>query len=165
MKPCSQPNGKQAVEQAVKSCSNQTKSGHLNSSVVAFRKAKQDWKGLYQSPMDNIHIDISMIDVNCRILMVNNHVMEKFKKTTDEIIGQKCYRMFARRTSICPNCPGRQAIETGKPVESVIEGIYDNDKTSKHIIHAFPTIDQDGTATGFLKIVQNIIEIRGVCSF
>ncbi len=158
MKPCSQPNGKQAVEQAVKSCSNQTKSGYQKSSVVAFRKANQDLEGLYQSLMEGIHIGISMIDVNCRILMVNNHVLEIFKKTTDEIIGQKCYRMFARRTSICPNCPGRQAIETGKPVESIIEGIYDNDKTSIYRIHAFPMIDQDGTATGFVKIVQNIIE-------
>ena len=99
-----------------------------------------------------------MIDVNCSILLASDYILEKHKKTKDKIIGQKCYRAFARRTSICPNCPGKQAIETGKPVESVIERVYDNGRTYMHRVHASPITDRYGTATAFVKILQNITE-------
>jgi PAS domain S-box-containing protein len=121
----------------------------------------QDVKGqLYRSVMENAYIAITQIDKNYKILMVNNATGEYFSKPISEHIGRECFREFEKRRSVCPHCPGKQAMESGRPAQAETEGIRDDDGRFPVRIQAFPTIDPDGQITGFIEIIEDLTELK-----
>ncbi|MEJ2067472.1 MAG: PAS domain S-box protein [Deltaproteobacteria bacterium] len=107
----------------------------------------------YRTLVDNIDLGINLIDANHTIMMVNVSQSKRLKKSMRELIGKKCFREFARRDTVCPQCPGVQAMTAGQPVEVEIEGIQDN---SQARIQAFPVFGYDSVATGFIEVAEDI---------
>ena len=54
------------------------------------------------------------IDRNCAVQRVNKAAMDFFVMGEDEILGQKCYRLFYGRESKCNPCLADQVMRTQK---------------------------------------------------
>jgi PAS domain S-box-containing protein len=114
----------------------------------------------YRTLVENVDLGINLIDSNYTIMMANNSQSKKFKKSISELIGEKCFREFAKRDAVCPHCPGVQAMATGQPAE--VE-ITPHDWNRSHVrIQAFPVFGDDGTATGFIEVAEDITKRKAV---
>lgn len=146
------------AEQAKKPRSRKAKLEPVSHDTAENIKTQDGLKNLARSIMENVHIAIALIDRNHKILMVNNAMSKSFCKPAIELIGRDCFREFEKRESVCPHCPGKRAMETGQPAEAETEGIRDDGSHFSVRIQAFPTIEADGTVTGFIEIVEDITE-------
>lgn len=114
----------------------------------------------YRSLIDNIHLGIVLISEDYRILMTNSAQGKIFDKSGEDLTDKLCFQEFEQRSSICPHCPGQLALQTGKPAAMELELVRDSGKRFVVRIQAFPVIGQDGKATKFIEIVQDITEQR-----
>jgi PAS domain S-box-containing protein len=111
---------------------------------------------LYQTLMENIHLGISFIDTNHRVVTTNVGMGRFFRKPRNKIIGKYCFKEFEKRNAICPHCPGVRAMATGHPAEAETEGVRDDGSRASVHIRAFPILEADGSAKGFLEIAEDI---------
>lgn len=61
----------------------------------------------WEKTFDGIKDPIAIVDAEYGIIRTN-------KKFSDRIVHRACYEEFAGRTSICPNCPLEEALQTGQ---------------------------------------------------
>jgi PAS domain S-box-containing protein/putative nucleotidyltransferase with HDIG domain len=113
---------------------------------------------LYRTLVDNIDLGISFIDTDHTIVMASAAEGKHFNKPITDFIGKKCFREFEKRETVCPHCPGVQAMATGQPAEVETEGIRDNSSRYNVRIQAFPVFSDDGRMRGFIEIYENITE-------
>jgi PAS domain S-box-containing protein len=149
-------NSQKPIEQTGKPRSRKAKLEPVSHDIAESIKTPSGLKDLARSLMENVHIAISLIDRNHKILMVNNALSKYFCKPAFEFIGRDCFREFEKRESVCSHCPGKRAMETGQPAEVETEGIRDDGSRFSVRIQAFPTIGLDGAVTGFIEIVEDI---------
>jgi PAS domain S-box-containing protein len=121
-------------------------------------EALQESEERYRTLVENIKLGINLIDSDYNIIMVNAALSRRLKKQASEMIGKKCYREFLKRDAVCPHCPGVQAMATGQPTEDKIEGVRGDGRLFHMRIQAFPVFGQDGTATGFIEVLEDITE-------
>lgn len=114
----------------------------------------------YRTLVENIDLGITLISKDYEILMTNAAQGRMFSKPTCEFVGKNCFREFEKRDGVCPHCPGRRAMETGEPAESETEGTRDDGSKVTVNIHAFPVMDANGQATGFIEVIEDITERR-----
>jgi len=112
----------------------------------------------YRSVVDNIDLGINLIGADHNILMVNATMGGRFNKPVSEIIGKKCFREFEKRDAVCQHCPGVQTMATGKPGEVETEGVRDDGSRFHVRLQTFPVVGQDGCATAFIEIAEDITE-------
>jgi PAS domain S-box-containing protein/putative nucleotidyltransferase with HDIG domain len=110
----------------------------------------------YRTLVDNINLGINLIDADHTIVMTNVEKHDHFSRSIDDIIGKKCFRVFEKRDTVCPHCPGVQALATGRSAEVETEGIGDDGNPFDVRIQAFPYFGDDATVTGFIEIAENI---------
>ena len=156
--PNSEPSGEKKVKQLGKLHRHKVKYESIRHDAAESKKIQDGLKELYRSIMESTHIGVTLIDPDYKILMTNNSVGEKFKKSVNEFIGKKCFQEFEKRQSICPHCPGKKAMETGKSTEVETEGVRDDGSHFSVRIQTFPIIKPDGTVTGFIEILEDITE-------
>ncbi len=120
----------------------------------ALRKSEEHYRTL----IDNINLGINLIDAEHNILMVNASMGEKFNKPVSEFIGKKCFRELEKREAVCPHCPGVRTMTTGKSAEVETEGVRDDQSRFQVRLQTFPVISQDGGATVFIEIAEDITE-------
>jgi PAS domain S-box-containing protein len=116
----------------------------------------------YRTLVENIDFGINLIDAEHTIMAANTALSKRISKPVNELIGEKCYRVFEKRDSVCPHCPGVQAMATGKPAEVETEGVQGDPNLFPARIQAFPIFGQDGTASGFIEVVEDITERKQV---
>ena len=80
---------------------------------VRTRKVLRQSEESYRILVDHIHHGIALMDCNHRIVMMNGVAERLFETSSEDCIGQECFRVFRRQDSICPDCPGVQAMQTG----------------------------------------------------
>lgn len=114
---------------------------------------------LFQSIVENAYMAITWIDRNYKILMVNDSRGRYFEKSASELIGCECYREFKKRQSVCPHCPGKKSMETGRPTQAQTEGVRDDGSCFPVKIQTFPTIDAHGAVNGFIEIIEDLTEL------
>ena len=124
------------------------------------KKILRSSKNLYQIIMNSTSFGFSVIDLNHKIVMVNDMLGRYFRKPASKLVGRECFREFGKRDFVCPHCPGKQAMATGKPAEFKTEEVCKDGSYFSANIQAFPTIGPDGKATGFIEIVEDISERR-----
>ena len=113
---------------------------------------------LYRSLVENIDIGVALIDLDHNVIMVNEAHGKMINKHPNELIGKKCFQEFEKREKVCPHCPGVQAIKTGQTAEAESVGVRDGGTTFDVRICAFPVFGSNGSATGFIEIVEDITE-------
>ena len=84
---------------------------------------------------DGITSPISIQDINYNIVMVNFASTKYFNKSYEELIGNKCYRVFFQRNKPCENCMAQDCLHTQLPFtteqEKTLNGMIFN-------IHFYP---------------------------
>lgn len=113
---------------------------------------------LYQTLMENIHLGISFIDTDRKIVTTNVGLGKLFRKPRGEIIGKYCFREFEKRNAVCSHCPGTRAMATGHLAEAETEGVRDDGSRFAVRVQAFPVFEADGAIKGFIEIVEDITE-------
>ncbi|MBI4965773.1 MAG: PAS domain S-box protein [Desulfomonile tiedjei] len=118
----------------------------------------QESEDLYRILVDNVGVGISLIDANHNIIMSNATIARGIGKPADEFRGKKCFRTFEKRDAVCSHCPGVRAMSTGEPAESEREVVKEDGTRVSVRISAFPVLGQDGEATGFIELVEDLTE-------
>jgi PAS fold len=75
------------------------------------------------------------------------------------LLGKKCHREFEKRDDACPNCPGRAALETGRPHRAERFGVPDRGDPYKIITSAYPVFDPAGRSIGFVEVIEKLYEL------
>jgi len=112
----------------------------------------------YRTLADNIGIGIAHMDINHNIVMVNSAVGCMFKLDPSEFVGKKCYQMFEGIRETCSNCPGDEALRTGRPAEMEAEGVRMDGSRFPLRVQAFPLFTADGKPNGFIEVVEDLTE-------
>jgi len=89
-------------------------------------KALRESELLYRTLVENIHLGITLIDTDHRVVMTNVGLGNFLRKPRSEIVGKYCFREFEKRSAVCSHCPGMQAMATGRPAEAETEGVRDD---------------------------------------
>jgi PAS domain S-box-containing protein/putative nucleotidyltransferase with HDIG domain len=112
----------------------------------------------YRTLVENIDFGINLIDADHTIVMVNTALSRRLNKKAGDFIGKKCFREFEKRDAVCPHCPGVRAMATGQPAEVETEGVEDDQDLFPARLQAFPILQKDGTAFGFIEVIEDITE-------
>lgn len=110
-----------------------------------------------QAIFDGISDGISVIDKNYQILRVNREILNMFsKRGFSDPIGKKCFVEYYKSDEPCDNCPGKKAIEEGKPYR--ITKIWQGSEKGRVIldISAFPIRNQDGDVVQIIEYIRDI---------
>jgi PAS domain S-box-containing protein len=111
---------------------------------------------LYQTLMENIHLGITLIDTNYRIVTTNVGQGKLFRKPRSELVGKHCFREFEKRTAICSHCPGTRSMATGRPAEVQTEGVRDDGSRFAVHLQALPVFEADGAIKGFIEVIEDV---------
>ena len=114
----------------------------------------------YRSLVENIGLGVMLIGTDYRIRSVNKAQAGLFGKTPEQLIGQECFREFEKRDSVCSHCPGKIAMETGRPAETERGGVLGDGHVHVGRVQAFPLPNVSGEPTGFIEVTEDITEER-----
>jgi PAS domain S-box-containing protein len=112
--------------------------------------------------VQNVSAGITLIDTDYSILLINDAQCGMFGKPPEEFRGKKCYREFEKREMPCAHCPGTIAMATGQRASVETSGIRDDGGSFAAKVSACPVRAPDGTASGFIELVEDITEFKRV---
>jgi PAS domain S-box-containing protein len=112
----------------------------------------------HRTLVDNIDLGITLIDAQHRIVMANAAQGRMFNRPPGEFVGKYCFREFEKRESLCPHCPGVEAMAHRKKREVETQGIRDDGSRFTVRVQAFPHYGPAGEVTGFLEVVEDVTE-------
>ena len=130
------------------------------SAITLSNEKLQKNEGNYKTLIENIKLRFHIVDSEYNIIMLNSAQAGKYNMSQTECIGEKCYQIFENRDSLCTHCPGTKALAAGEAVSTEIKNTRSDGSTyyEKHI--CFPTFKQDGKISGFIKITEDITEVK-----
>jgi PAS domain S-box-containing protein len=110
----------------------------------------------YRTLVENLHLGITLIDAQHRILAINHAHAEMVGRKVQECLGSECFRVFEKRNQVCAHCPGSVAMRTGRRAEVETIGIRDDGSTYVARVQAFPVPDASGRPCSFIELVEDI---------
>jgi PAS domain S-box-containing protein len=116
----------------------------------------------YRVLVEGVDVGITLVDSSHNIVTANRKQAELVHRAPAELVGKKCYGEYEGRATVCTHCPGVKAMTSGRPVEIEITDQRKDGTTFAVRLKASPLFDQDGKATGFIEVVEDITESRQV---
>lgn len=110
-----------------------------------------------QAIFDGISDGISVIDKNYHILRVNKEILNMFnKRDFSDPIDKKCFVEYFKSDEACDDCPGKKAIEEGKPYR--ITKIWQSTEKGRLVleISAFPIKEEKGDVIQVIEYIRDI---------
>ena len=103
----------------------------------------------FQNLFDAIEDPITVLGLNGEILQANRAARSMFGS---QVVGQKCYRAFRMRDSMCEQCPAKMTYEKKK--SSFVEHrIFGNAITR---INTYPLFDSDGEVRAIINHKRDV---------
>ena len=115
-------------------------------------------EGRYRALVENIHLGITLIDRDYRVLTVNSATCAMFHKSPGAFVGKQCFAEFEKRDRVCSHCPGTVALATNQPAVAESEVVLADGKRHSVRLQAFPVLDVDGQAEAFIHVVEDITD-------
>lgn len=108
---------------------------------------------------------LNVIDSDFRIITLNNmdyRVNMTGLESVEEVIGQRCHKIFMKQDSPCPWCSAQKVLESG---EGIMEYTTPDDpreiKTGRALqVHLVPIKDANGHVTGVVEYGIDVTELR-----
>ena len=94
-------------------------------------------------------------DTDLKVLWANRAACESVGRSREELIGRRCYQVWAEGDEPCEDCPVARAIESGCPAE----GQKTTPDGRVWIIRAAPVRDGDGHVVGGAEIALDITQL------
>ncbi len=118
----------------------------------ALRAAEQEKETILDSLIEHVvHEDTEM-----RVRWANRAACESVGLTRAELIGRRCYEVWAECDGLCPDCPVAKAMSTGQAHEMERATA---DGRAWHI-RGYPVRDEGGSITGGVEVRLDITERR-----
>jgi len=112
----------------------------------------------YRALVENIDIGIALIDADHNIVMANSATGRLFGRPVSELIGRKCYERFGKGGKVHTYCPGEEAMRTGRRETTEAEAVHEDGSRFAVRINSFPVFAEDGTASAFIELIEDITE-------
>ncbi len=116
----------------------------------------------YFSLVENVRFGVTMIDDEYNIIMTNSAVGNLFNKAAHWFVGEKCFKQFKGRDTVCTDCPGMEAMSGWGAGEIETEYVRDDGTCFSARVRVFPSIAPDGRLKGFVEVVENISEHKQI---
>ena len=113
------------------------------------KKTADQW----QTTFDSITDFIMILDMECRIVQVNEETIRFFNLPMDRIVGEHCYTLMHEMNMPLERCPYKKMIETRKREETEL---YLADRDIWIFVSVDPILDDKGEIIGFVHIVKDI---------
>jgi diguanylate cyclase (GGDEF)-like protein/PAS domain S-box-containing protein len=115
-----------------------------------------------QSLLENIDLGVNLVDEEHQVLYANRGTSRMLRKDLQEIIGQKCFRTFAKTETVCRYCPGVRAMKDGMPHSIEKEGRREDGSSFIVNVQAIPVFDKDGKSRKFIEVAEDITQRRAI---
>jgi len=104
--------------------------------------------------LDGITTNLTFVNENLEVLWANKVAVDSINSTWDEVIGHKCYELWADPKTPCDGCPTVKAFKTQKSEQCIMrtpDGRVWDEKGE-------PVFDENGEIMGVLEIAHDITE-------
>jgi PAS domain S-box-containing protein len=118
------------------------------------KKIRQSKRNL-EAIFDGIRDQLSIQAPDYTILRVNRAVVENYQTTFQELINQKCYAAYFRRSQPCERCPVSVTLETKQPATSIMKGLEDNTPLQ---VFSYPIMDEKENLLSVIEYTKDITE-------
>jgi PAS domain S-box-containing protein len=118
------------------------------------QEALQKEKNKLQSVVSAMEDGLTVHDRGFNILYQNQPLMENY----GDRLGEKCYRVYEGRDSVCKGCPVQKAFNDGKTHTTERRVILPSGEVAFGEVKASPVRDARGRIVSCLEIVRNITE-------
>ncbi|MCX6128641.1 MAG: ATP-binding protein [Proteobacteria bacterium] len=112
----------------------------------------EDLKRRWMSTVDAIIDPLMLIDNNFNVLQANRATGSLAHQDVKEVIEQKCYKIFASRSSPCPGCRLLESIEAKKPLNFELNQVYAG---RTYEVNTQPIYNSQGEFEGSLHIYRD----------
>ena len=125
---------------------------------LLFRNLKQGEDAFRESEaqkaaiLDGITNNLAFVNGNLEILWANKTAADSVNRTVDEMIGRKCYELWADPNTPCDDCPTIKAFETKRTEQTIIHTPDERVWEEK----GEPVFDGKGRLMGVLEIAHDI---------
>ena len=109
-----------------------------------------------QALFDGAPDAITIVDRNCRILMVNKTALNWYKRPLEEFVGKPCHQEFQGRADLCPNCPAEESFRTGQPAFRERASLVAGGTKYYLQIFTFPLRNREGETVEVVEYVKDV---------
>ncbi len=121
---------------------------------LALYRSVNEW----QSTFDAIHDPVTILDQDLEIVIANKAAQELLSPAGKEIVGRKCYSLFAAGSKPCRDCPAAAASYDGATHEQKIEHNY---LGKTFLVSCSPVVD-DEEILGFVHTARDITKEKNL---
>jgi len=109
-----------------------------------------------QSILDGIQDPIKIVDTNYDIVFTNLAAAKATKRPFDEILGNKCYKLFYNLQEPCPHCLTSSVFSTGKAGSTPFVKETKDGENIYFDLFSFPIADSKGKVKFVIELVKDI---------
>jgi PAS domain S-box-containing protein len=120
----------------------------------ALRASEEDWRKSFNALEDIMLI----VDRDYTVRRINDRGLQLFRKSREEAVGEKCYRLIHGMEEPGDFCPFRKTLKTGKSALAVDR--YERALDRYFSIKSSPIFDDSGQLTGFVDLMRDVTERR-----
>jgi diguanylate cyclase (GGDEF)-like protein/PAS domain S-box-containing protein len=111
--------------------------------------------------MEGIPAGVLVVDRDCRILDLNQRMLEWIGKPRGDILGETCHEVLFRSGQPCVQapgaCPGAQVFTSASASRGILRSLQAEDGQRKELeIRAYPILDESGGPRFALEILQDV---------
>jgi PAS domain S-box-containing protein len=114
-------------------------------------EAKEEWERTFDTVTDLVAI----IDLERRIVQINESIAARFGVSREEAVGKKCFEIFHGKDMAIADCPFRHLLEDGREHEAEF---HEAKLDSYFWTTVTPLRKSDGTLTGCVHVTRDITE-------
>ncbi|MCF8057321.1 MAG: PAS domain-containing protein [Desulfocapsa sp.] len=126
-----------------------TRPRQLSAKLMAeeLQQTKEAWEKTFNTMTDFVSIH----DKDFKVIKVNQALCKFLGKSSEEILGKCCYRVFHKIEEPYGDCPHKKALETGQPATEIIN---DHNLGAPLQVTCSPLFHDDGTFQGSVHIAR-----------
>ncbi len=114
-----------------------------------------------QAVFDAIQDGITVLDCDMHVIMANAW-MEKMFDTQMPLVGKKCYDVYQKRESPCPQCPSLPTLATGEAHRAILPYPSEENPAQWIDLSAFALKNPRGHVIGIIEYIKDITERKRV---
>lgn len=108
-------------------------------------------KGEQEIILNSMQELVVYLDKNLNVNWANKAAADLINLSRNELVGQKCFKLWHHASSACKNCPAELAKITHVPQESEVHGV--NNRI--WFVRAYP-IEENGELEGIVEVIHDI---------